>query len=491
MSAPNSAADRHFLMFQNIFLGIFMIFKELFNGVRTRSLPFLECFLIVVVFQAIIFFKIDYKFILNSRFYFMYPQSKVGFVIYYSSLLLSPFLIWAFTQVLKKKKLSRRLTEVFSAGGLKNNLGNLPQFIFDNPLDKSTRKLRLTNAILPLLSFEKAKGSIESGLQIFIDEIKENRVGGTVDIIYAHEPMPSVFKLENIQDAKANEFFIGTTRSKVLKIYLEEVPHLLVAGQTGGGKSTFLRQFIATQYLCNKKTEFTLIDLKGGLEFDIFENLKRIKTPQNISESIADIQYLAEKLQKRMKVLKHNKCKDIEEFIKIPKEKISYPPDLPHYYDSLARHIIVVDEAAEMFLASHLASGKEVQNAKKILSQIARQGRASGIHLVVATQRPDSRALDPQIKANLTGILCFQMANDISSITVLGNGRATDLPPIAGRAIWKRGIEMVEVQTPYLTPLEAEEVLRPYYIEPSIVSVQKNEPEIEKKELQVKKNAKV
>lgn len=128
---------------------------------------------------------------------------------------------------------------------------------------------------------------------------------------------------------------------------------------------------------------------------------------------------------------------------------------------NLDRHVIVVDEAAEMFLAGHHAKSEEIQNARRILSRIARQGRAVGIHLVVATQRPDTKSLDPQVKANLTGVICFQMMNDASSIAVLGNGRATDLPAIAGRAIWKSGIEMMEVQTPFMSSEKAQEILGP------------------------------
>ncbi len=126
----------------------------------------------------------------------------------------------------------------------------------------------------------------------------------------------------------------------------------------------------------------------------------------------------------------------------------------------LNREFIIVDEAAELFLASDKAKASDVQRARRILSDIARRGRAAGVHLIIATQRPDSRSLDPQVKANLPGVLCFQMVNDASSITVLGNGKATDLPPVPGRGIWKVGAQMIEVQTPFLSHDAASDLLK-------------------------------
>lgn len=281
-----------------------------------------------------------------------------------------------------------------------------------------------------------------------------------MDVIYATLPMPATYNFGKPEDIGRANFIVGTTRANEIKTSLNKVPHLLVAGQTGGGKSTFLRQYIVTHYLNDRRAKFTLIDLKGGMEFQLFENLPRIEVPENMELAVDAIESLSETLDTRMALLKKERCTDIQEFFeKQKKQGSNQKSTLP----SLNRHFVVIDEAAEMFLAGHHATGKDVQKAKRVLSRIGRQGRAVGIHLVVATQRPDSRALDPQIKANLPGALCFQMANDISSITVLGNGRATDLPAIPGRAIWKVGKDMVEVQTPLLTSKRTEELLSEFY----------------------------
>ena len=87
------------------------------------------------------------------------------------------------------------------------------------------------------------------------------------------------------------------------------------------------------------------------------------------------------------------------------------------------------------------------------------------MHLIVATQKPDSSSFDQTVKSNLPGVLCFQMVNDVSSISVLGTGRATDLPPNPGRGIWKNSLDMVEVQTPFMTLGKAESLLSEFYSE--------------------------
>ncbi|NBW98990.1 hypothetical protein EBR03_05410 [bacterium] len=334
-------------------------------------------------------------------------------------------------------------------------MGKLPTFIFDLPLDKWTRKLRLSRAGITAQTFEQNKGALEGAMSIFIDEFREDRLKGTIDVIYSTIKMPETFKVSDYRDLKPPTFVVGVTRSKVIKSSLIENPHLLIAGQSGGGKSTFTRQLIATLYLNDPDMKFTIIDLKGTVESQFFENRTRIVVPDSMNNVLYALDSLEQTIEYRLKLLKANSCKDALDYFHLPrKDRTLIKPPSQRVEAGLNRHLVVVDEAAEMFLAGEGRSTANIQKARGILSRIARQGRAIGIHLVVATQRPDARALDTQIKANLTGVLCFPMANDASSILVLGNGRATDLPAIPGRALWKMGRDMFEVQTPLLTTNE-------------------------------------
>jgi len=448
---------------RNVFLFFYGPLEALWEGVRAKTLPLATLGILALAIQLSVYRHWDW--ILWDRLHMAawYPSGFKPFCWYYTAVVLSPLWLWAMWQAGRKRIRLRRLTETFRSIGLQNNLGNIPNYISDWAIDAHTRKLRLTRAALPMEAFRKKTDALQGALQIHVDEMRENRELGTVDIIYAHAPMPSQFGIDKERLAKLSvgEFLVGTTRSHTLRSCLREVAHLLVAGQTGGGKSTFLRQLITSLYLKDRAATFVLIDLKGGLEFQTFERLPRIAVIPSVALAIHQLKWVSEAIDARMALLKEAGCRDLEEYLARRSKDKNGARQMPATTMPLQRQVIVVDEAAEMFLAGDHATGQDVQLARRILSQVARQGRSLGIHLIVATQRPDSRALDPQIKANLPGVLCYQMVNDASSISVLGTGRATDLPAIPGRGIWKRGGDLVEVQTPFLSLDDAEALLEP------------------------------
>lgn len=424
-------------------------FREILVGCKTGAVPWRNCILSTLAIQIAFSLKLDRFFLVSCGLAGLYPRNQNAYLLYYYFWIGFPLLAWGTYRAFQASRLTQRLSTVFRSIGLQNRLGKLPNLIYDVPLDDVTRKIRLSMSALPLSDFQKNKSSLESALHVFIDEMKEDRIKGAVDIIYSHSPMPESLTVKEYKSYHPSEFTVGTTRSKLVRANLLDVPHLLVAGQTGGGKSTFLRHLITSLYLSDKTIRFTLIDLKGGLEFQTFEKLARVQVAGDMAQASNFLRKINSTIDQRFELLKKNNCKDITQFREKNKDKGT----------QLNRHVIVVDEAAEMFLTSSLASPQDVKSSKEILSRVSRLGRSLGVHLVIATQRPDSRALDPQIKANLPGVLCFQMVNDISSITVLGTGRATDLPPIPGRGIWKTAHESIEVQTPFLPTERAEALL--------------------------------
>lgn len=360
---------------------------------------------------------------------------------------------WCLRQGRERLVFEQKLARAFGMVGLVNRLGNAPKLLSDVQLDADSRRMTLGSAALTQKQFEAARENLEAGLQIHIDEIKEARGKGLISIQYAHKPMPHSVPYLEQPELGSLRFGVGLSRSRWFVGNLRKTPHWLIAGQTGGGKSTFLRQMLTSLYFGSDTLEMTLIDLKGGLEFQLFERLPRVKVLPSLGEVMSEIDAVQSVLETRMKLLRNLKVKDIDSFHRLPQKKKAGSP-------KINRQLIVVDEATELFLTGGGLNPEQVNRAKRVLGQVARQGRAVGLHLVIATQRPDARALDPQIKANLPGIVCFQMVNLASSMTVLGNGRAVNLPAIAGRAVYREGMEEIELQTPFLEADRVEQWLK-------------------------------
>lgn len=439
---------------------------EIYYGLTHKSINWFACLIPGLIFNILLLTRLDAPLFRFLRMGGVFPPSGVwSYFLYSFGGAMIGFIAWGLWQTYLHNRVTWRLTEVFQNSGLKNSTGKLPTFIFDKPLDEYTRRMRLSRACLPESQFVAAKESLESAMQVFIDEIKENRECGTVDIVYSSHAIPKVVKFSGLAEVGPDRFVIGETRARKIMVSLDEIPHFLVGGQSGGGKSTFLRQLITTLYLNNKTYKFVLMDLKDGLEFQLFNRLERVSVADKVSTAIHYLTKLERQLKSRMEFLKAVECKDITAFLEKPLERRK-ELELQHNKGELfSRTIVVIDEAAALFMAGDKAQAKQVQKAKAHTILLAAQGRAVGIHIIIATQRPEVRAVDGQIKGNLSGAIAFQMPNHASSMTILDNGRAAQLSQIKGRAIWKSGLEMVELQTPYLTVEDASELLKPYKIQ--------------------------
>jgi len=214
---------------------------------------------------------------------------------------------------------------------------------------------------------------------------------------------------------------------------LTSMPHLLIAGSTGSGKSVGLNTMICS--LLYKATpadvRFLLIDPKR-LELGVYENIPHLLAPvvTDSKEAAARLKWIVGKMDDRYKLLQSKSVRNIEGYNKEvpPEEKLPY-------------WIVVVDELADLMMAS----AGEVQNSLVRLAQIA---RAVGIHLIVATQRPSVDVVTGLIKANFPTRIAFQVASKVDSRTVLdangaeqllGRGDMIFVPPGGGRHVRVHG----------------------------------------------------
>jgi S-DNA-T family DNA segregation ATPase FtsK/SpoIIIE len=189
---------------------------------------------------------------------------------------------------------------------------------------------------------------------------------------------------------------------------LQAMPHLLIAGSTGSGKSVGLNTMICS--LLYKATpadvRLLLIDPKR-LELGVYEGIPHLLAPvvTDAKEASARLKWIVGKMDERYKALQSKAVRNIEGYNKEvpPEEKLPY-------------WVVVVDELADLMMVS----AGDVQNSLVRLAQIA---RAVGIHLIVATQRPSVDVVTGLIKANFPTRIAFQVASKVDSRTVLdGNG---------------------------------------------------------------------
>lgn len=387
------------------------------------------------------------------------------------------YIAWAGWRVGLLNKFLDNLTETFDSAGVKTATGKLPSFISDRSVDDNCRAMTLNANRVTLKQFEAAKEKLEAGLFGFIDQFKEDRTHGVIQIYYSEEDFPPAIDLNSPYGKSNFSFVVGNTRSGEKRINLIDVPHLLIAGGSNSGKSTLLKQILATLYLNNVDAEFVLIDLKFGLESIEFRDLPKLaifKTPQSALQQLVSIQA---ELKERGDELYSYKCNNIIEYNRMafaPRKDEKRPPQM------LRRKIIVIDEAAQIFMASPEMTASDVAQARGIVATIAAQGRALGINIFIGTQRPDINIVDGAIKANLQGRICFHMADNASSMTILDSVRAADLPDVRGRAIYRNGPELMEIQVPQISSETLKALFDPMRVAPKAEDKKEDRAEVSK-----------
>ncbi len=195
---------------------------------------------------------------------------------------------------------------------------------------------------------------------------------------------------------------------------LEKMPHLLVAGSTGTGKTIFLNSLILS-LLYNNSPEtmrLILIDPKR-VEFNVYEDIPHLLCPTIVDaeRAVNALKWLTEEMERRFKLLAEVKSRNIisynEKIISAGEERLPYI-------------VLVVDELADLMAAK----GRDIESG---VVRIAQMARAVGIHLVLATQRPSVEVITGLIKANITSRATFQVASQIDSRTVLDTSGAEKL----------------------------------------------------------------
>lgn len=229
---------------------------------------------------------------------------------------------------------------------------------------------------------------------------------------------------------------------------LEKMPHLLVAGSTGSGKTIFLNTLILSLLFRNtpQTLRLILVDPKR-VEFSNFEELPHLLCPviYDVNRTCNALKWLVGEMERRLQVMSEVKTRDIGSYNKIAvKKKIEVMPYI----------VIIVDELADLMIAR----GKDIEAGIVRLAQMA---RAAGIHLVLATQRPSVEIITGLIKANIISRVSFQVASHIDSRTILDTAGAEKLLG-AGDMLFVTGdmSKPRRVQAPYVSEQEIKAVIK-------------------------------
>ena len=249
-----------------------------------------------------------------------------------------------------------------------------------------------------------------------------------------------------------------TISNETLVVDLTKMPHLLVAGATGQGKSVGINAII-TSILYKKhpaEVKFILVDPKK-VELTLFNKIERhylAKLPDSDESIITDtkkvvktLKSLCIEMEKRYELLKDGMCRNIKEYnLKFKKRKLN--PNDGHKF--LPYLVLVVDEFADIIMTA----GKEVENPIGRLAQLA---RAVGIHLIIATQRPSVNVITGLIKANFPARIAFKVTAKVDSRTILDSGGADQLIG-NGDMLFTQGNDLIRLQCGFIDTDEIEKI---------------------------------
>ena len=247
---------------------------------------------------------------------------------------------------------------------------------------------------------------------------------------------------------------------------LAKMPHLLVAGMTGSGKSVGVNGMIMSILFkaTPEEVRFIMIDPKM-LELSIYDGIPHLLCPvvTDMREAGQALNWCVAEMEKRYRLLSHAGVRNIDGFNKKVDESkasgkpllnpFSLNPDDPEPLDKLPLIVVVIDELADLMMT-------ERKSVEQQIARLAQKARAAGIHLIIATQRPSVDVITGLIKANIPTRMAFTVQSKIDSRTILDQMGAEDLLKYGDLLFLQPGsAEPTRLQGAFVSDQEVHEVV--------------------------------
>ena len=325
-------------------------------------------------------------------------------------------------------------------------------------------KLDLANFQLPSLDLLKDYGSEEIIINKEELEANKNKIVGllrnfNIGIAQIKATIgPTVTLYEIVPEAGIRVAAIKTISNDIFMADLAKMPHLLMAGATGQGKSVGINSILASLLYKKHPSElkFVMVDPKK-VELSLYSKIERhylAKLPDTEEAILTDnskvintLNSLCVEMDTRYELLKNAFCRNLKEYNqKFTERKLN--PENGHRY--LPYIVLVVDEFADLIMTA----GKEVEHPIARLAQLA---RAVGIHLIIATQRPSVNVITGMIKANFPARVSFRVNASVDSRTILD---ATGADQLIGKGdmLYSNGNDLIRVQCAFIDTPEVERI---------------------------------
>lgn len=303
--------------------------------------------------------------------------------------------------------------------GLVNHAGIVPilQRKYSDNANSRISIWEFRNQGIPLDIWESKRTSIEAALDITIIRMKYGK-GKSHILLYtisAQDDLPELLRWKDSYLSSDNfvltlgEGFVGP-----VTVNLANIPHILLGGATGSGKSVLLKLLL--MQALRKGAEVSIADFKGGVDFPPVWH-KKCRMCFDEQELLAFLTKLVEELHRRKKLFVSAGLANIDQYN-------------TETGANLHRLIFACDEVAEVLDRTGLSKEQKelVNQIESRLATIARLGRAFGIHLILATQRPDANLISGQIRNNLNCRICGRADNILSQLILDNTDAANQIP---------------------------------------------------------------